>query len=461
MKTIDKSAKLDSLDPQLAWEAWTPSADEPWNLSRSTLLYRRAGFGSTAAEAELALKQTPREVIDRLMGKDGSAAAKTFEADSGELAKSVLGTSEMQRLASWWLHRMLNTPTPLVEKMTLFWHGHFATGAEKVQDVELMYNQNQLLRQHALGDFKQMVQGIAKDAAMLIYLDSISNRKAHANENFARELMELFCLGEGNYTEADVQQLAKCFTGWEIRRKQFRFNPYQHDDSMKSLLGNENIESGEAAVDCVIASPHMPRFIVRKLFRFFVSEDVEPTDAFLEPLAIRFAESDYKIEAVVRTILESRLLLSGWSSGRKVRSPIELMIGWMRTVQCTTNMAFLTNRLRSLGQSVLFPPNVKGWEGGRAWINSSTLIGRANLIYELVRHENSRFDGEPLQAYAVRNGVRDSNLFLAWFGTHFLTAPLSEAEQSKLAGVLAKEPTDQWANATMIELARLPRIHLS
>ena len=137
-----------------------------------------------------------------------------FESDSSELAKAVLATTDVKQLAAWWLHRMLNTPTPLVEKMTLFWHGHFATGAEKVQDAELMRSQNSLLRDNALGNFRSLAQGIAKDPAMLIYLDSVSNRKAHANENFARELMELFCLGEGNYSEADVQQLAKCFTGW-------------------------------------------------------------------------------------------------------------------------------------------------------------------------------------------------------------------------------------------------------
>ena len=460
MKTLPKSASLATISPQLAWEGWEPSTEEPWNIQRASLLYRRAGFAGSEKEINQALSLTPREVIDKMMDRS-TEQSQSFEKESASLGTSVLGTADMNKLASWWLHRMLNTPTPLIEKMTLFWHGHFATGAEKVMDIELMHTQNQLLREFALGSFPKMVHGIAKDPAMLIYLDSVSNRKAHANENFARELMELFCLGEGNYTEADVQQLAKCFTGWEIRRKQFRFNPFQHDDSMKKLLGKENIESGETAIDQVIASPHMPRFIVRKLFRFFISEDENPTDAFLEPLAKRFTESNYAIDSVVRMILESRLMLSGWSIGRKIRSPVELMIGWMRVMQCTTNMGFLTDRLRAIGQSVLFPPNVKGWEGGRAWINSSTLIGRANLIYEMVRHENSRFDGQPLPDFVKQIKASDGEQLIHWFAKYFLAEPLRENESSQLVKKVKVESPGPWASNTLIALAGLPRIHLS
>jgi uncharacterized protein (DUF1800 family) len=462
-KTISRNTSLERIDPKIAWEAWEPSDDEPWTPQRASLLIRRAGFAATEQELRSALSMKPDEILSSMMGQAPSAMAQTesFESDSGELAKSVLAASDMKQLAAWWLYRMLHSPAPLIEKMTLFWHGHFATGGEKVLDVELMHTQNQLLRKNAVGDFQELVQGIAKDPAMLIYLDSVSNRKARANENFARELMELFCLGEGNYTEADVQQLAKCFTGWEIRRKQFRFNPYQHDDSKKMLLGNGDVESGENAVECVLASPHMPRFIVRKLFRFFVSDEGAPTDEFLAPLANRFTESKFSIEEVVRMILSSRLLLSEWSVGRKIRSPIELVIGWMRTMQCTTNMSFLAERLRGLGQSIFFPPNVKGWEGGRAWINSSTLVGRANLIYELIQQENTRFDGSTLASFVEKNQVKDSVKFLTWFESQFFAEPLTKNEREQLAQLLSQAKPDEQAKATLIHLASLPRIHLT
>ncbi len=462
-KTIPKTVRIEDIDPKLAWQAWEPSEAEPWDYHRASLLLRRSGFGATHEQLRAILSLRPEEAVGGILRTEanGSSDTGSFENDSAELAKSVLASSDIRQLALWWLHRMLNTPTPLVEKMTLFWHGHFATGAEKVQDAELMYAQNLLLRNNALGNFQSLVQGIAKDPAMLIYLDSVSNRKAHANENFARELMELFCLGEGNYTESDVQQLAKCFTGWEIRRKQFRFNPFQHDVSSKTLLGKTGIESGESAIECVLASPHLPRFVVRKLFRFFVSEDANPSDAFLRPLAERFQETHYSIASVIETILRSRLLLSGWSIGRKVRSPVELAIGWMRTMKCTTNIGFLSDRLRTIGQAILFPPNVKGWEGGRAWINSSTLVGRANLIYELIQHENTRFEGVPLKAFAERNNTKDPEQLATWFAELFFAETLSGPELVRLTKSIDASKPDRWASQTMIYLASLPRMHLS
>ena len=461
--SIPQTLRLEDLDPAIAWQTWEPTVEEPWDTRRASLLHRRAAFAPTQEQLTATLAMRPDDAVAKIVHgetNDGSLT-NSFEKDSAELSKAVLATSDAKQLAAWWLHRMLNTPTPLVEKMTLFWHGHFATGAEKVQDAELMYTQNKLLRDNALGDFRDLAQGIAKDPAMLIYLDSVSNRKAHANENFARELMELFCLGEGNYTEADVQQLAKCFTGWEIRRKQFRFNPYQHDDSKKSLLGKSDIESGESAIDCVLASPHMPLFIVRKLFRFFVSDEAAPSDQFLAPVADKFAQTNFSIASAVQMILGSRLLLSGWSIGRKVRSPIELAIGWMRVMQCTTNMGFLSDRLRTIGHALLFPPNVKGWDGGRAWINSSTLVGRANLIYELVNHENTRFDGLQLQGFVERDKIKEPSQLSAWFAKLFLIEELSQLEMQRLQKSIDASKPDRWASQSMIYLASLPRIHLS
>jgi len=409
-KSISRTLPIHEIDPNLAWETWEPSESEPWDAQRACLLARRAGFGATHDQIKSMIESGHRGLIERFLGDEGLKKNAVFEEESALLANAVLAASDVKQLAAWWIHRMLNSPRPLIEKMTLFWHGHFATGAEKVLDSELMYAQNQLLRGNALGDFRALVHGIAKDPAMLIYLDSVSNRKAHANENFARELMELFCLGEGNYSEADVQQLARCFTGYEIRRKQFRFNPYQHDTSTKTLLGTSDLQTGDQAIDVVLASPHMPNFIVRKIFRFFISEDINPSDRFLEPLAVRFAESKFSIQEVVKMILGSRIMLSGWSIGKKIRSPIELMVGWMQLMECTTNLSFLSEKLKALGQSLLYPPNVKGWEGGRAWINSSTLVGRANLIFDVVHHENTRYGSTQLSTFVQRvnsNSVPD------------------------------------------------------
>ena len=207
MQTIDRTTPLDEIDPAWAWQAWEPSADEAWDRRRAALLYRRVAFCASERTIRTALNGSPQAAVERLIQLDPKQQAEfeAFESVSNDLAAAVKAAGNAQQLSTWWLHRMLNSPRPLQEKLTLFWHGHFATGAEKVIDVDLMLEQNRLLRENAMGDFRQLVHGISKDPAMLIYLDSVTNRKAHANENFARELMELFCLGEGNYSDSDVQ----------------------------------------------------------------------------------------------------------------------------------------------------------------------------------------------------------------------------------------------------------------
>jgi uncharacterized protein (DUF1800 family) len=384
-----------------------------------------------------------------LLGKKRpeSSIADTFEEESAILAKGVLAGGDSRNLASWWLHRLQHSPCPTVEKLTLFWHGHFATGAEKVIDPELMLEQNRTLRRNASGSFRTMVQEISKDPAMLIYLD-----------NYARELMELFCLGEGNYTEQDVQQLARCFTGWEIRRKQFRFNPYQHDNGKKSILGVDNVDSGEEAIDCVVQHKATPNFIVRKLFKFFLCDEPEPSDDFLAPLAATFMDSSFSVQPVVEKLLSSRLMLSGWPVGRKIRSPIDVAMACLRGLQATTNLDALTKRLRPLGQSLFYPPNVKGWDGGRSWINSSTLIGRANLVHDMIRDENTRFDGQSLSQWCERQRIRSSEGWLAYLEATLLAKPLN-AEARRTLLFEADSKNDR--ASLLIQVCSLPQYHLS
>ena len=216
------------LDESTAWQPFVPDNDRPWSRRLVAHAWRRAAFGATSTQIADSLKLSPVELAEQFIEGGVDERAAEFES----LARTAVATNSIENLAGGWLYRMLHARNPLLEKMTLFWHGHFATGNEKVENAGLMFGQHSLLRQHALGDFKQLAHGIAKDPAMLIYLDSESNRKAHPNENFARELMELFVLGEGNYTEVDVRELARCFTGWELRRDRFRFNRYQYDLSL-------------------------------------------------------------------------------------------------------------------------------------------------------------------------------------------------------------------------------------
>ncbi len=452
---VDAKTPLEAIDPDWAWQPWEPSNDEPWNEARVQFLFRRGGFGASIEERKEALQLDPQQAVKMLYGEGSTKLQdrlREFEQESASLASGVRAGGDVDALAAWWMHRILHSPSPIVEKMTLFWHGHFATGAEKVMDAELMYIQNRLLRQQAVGDFRKLAHEISKDPAMLIYLDSVSNRKAHPNENYARELMELFCLGEGNYSERDVQELARCFTGWEIRRKMFRFNEYQHDKGTKEILGRKGIESGDQAIDVVLNQSAMPRFVAAKVFRYLVCDEPQAPQALLDPLADHFAESGYSIRALVDRILSSRLMLSLWSVGRKVRSPVEFAAELMRGLSATTNLERLVKRLKPLGQGLFYPPNVKGWDGGRAWINSSTLIGRANFVVDLLGDPNTRFNGKSLDAWCSDHNLSKES-WLEWLEDSFLVVPLHEDEKARYR--------DDSLATTVSLLARNPKIHLS
>ncbi|MFN5186602.1 MAG: DUF1800 family protein [Planctomycetota bacterium] len=453
---------LSTMDPKVAWSPWEPTAQEPWDARRVRHLMRRGGFGAKPSEVKELVELGPAKTIDRILGKNNTQALEAFEQESSQIVSAIRSSGNIESLAAWWIHRMIHTPSPLIEKITLFWHGHFATGADKVNDIELMVQQNKLLREHALGDFRKMVHEVSKDPAMLLYLDSASNRKTHPNENYARELMELFCLGEGNYTEQDVQQLARCFTGWEIRRKSFRFNPYQHDSGMKTLLDRQGIESGEEAIDAVLAHRSMPTFIAGKLVRFFVCDEPNPTAEFLEPLAEVFRKSDFTIEPLVRTILSSKLMLSDWSVGKKVRSPIDFMVESIRSLQVTTNLDRLAKGLDGIGQALFNPPNVKGWDGGRAWINSSTLIGRSNLIVDLLREPATRFGRTDLAAWLKSQQLTDQNQWLKWLEDSLLSVPLNDSDKQRLQSIAEKSDggLDPWKRI-LVALSQNPKMHLS
>ncbi|MCA9147193.1 MAG: DUF1800 domain-containing protein, partial [Planctomycetales bacterium] len=387
---------LTKIDPTWAWTPYRPSESQPWNRIRAAHLFRRAGFGATSQELDAAVGRDPDEIVAGLVTPNLDAE---FESESDAFATTILASGNPKQLSAWWSYVMLRTPHPLLEKTTLFWHGHFATSAAKVEDAGAMYAQNRLFRQYALGDFGKLTHAIARDPAMLIYLDSVTNRKAHPNENFARELMELFCLGEGNYSEKDIQELARCFTGWEIRRGSFRFNRFQHDTGSKSIFGQTGPMPESESIDIVLDQPAAPQFIVRKLIRYFLFDEPAASDELVAPLANELSEHAWDIGHVVRRILSSQLFYSDQVIGRKVRSPVDLVVGLLRTLEGSTNAYQLGDDLDMLGQGLFYPPNVKGWDGGRAWINSSTLLGRANVIGRIVRDEKTRFAGVNLKAY--------------------------------------------------------------
>ena len=449
---------MQQIDPQWAWSEYEPTDAQPWTRRAAAHLYRRAGFGANATKLDEAITLTPAEAVRKLLASDENSS--DFEAQADALARTVIAGGEPKQLAAAWVYRLLYTPAQLLEKTTLFWHGHFATGAEKVQDAEMMWAQNQLLRENALGEFESLVQSISRDPAMLVYLDSATNRKAHPNENYARELMELFCLGEGNYTERDVQQLARCFTGWEIKNKKFRKNSYQHDNGTKQLLGKSGDFDGEDAVRVVLAQDAMPYFIVRKLVRYFVFDEPQPTRDLLNPLAEQFRANGLRIGPIITRILSSNLFFSEHAVARKVRSPIELAIGLLRDLGGTTNTVRLADNLTKLGHGLFYPPNVKGWDGGRAWINSSTLLGRANLVRDILNHESTKFAAGSLESYVGSQQLSSPQSIVRWFSDLLLAVPPSPAIEAQLVKLLDNSPKENQLREVLHTISTLPEFQL-
>jgi len=400
-----------AFDPDEAWLPWRPTANDPWGSKWAAHLYRRATFGPSPEEIEEAKRIGVQGTLDLLLqGKpDQEDWRKTLD-DVGRVAAEM--DEDGGDLRGWWVYTMLESAHPLREKLTLFWHGHFATSLVKLRSPPLMFEQNRLLREHALGRFGPMLHAISRDAAMMIWLDSSSNVKGSPNENYARELMELFSLGVGHYGEHDVREAARAFTGWRPDSSgRFAFDPRLHDDGTKKVLGQAGRWDGDDVVNLVLDQPATARFLVRKLYRFFINEQVEPTDALLEPLCESFRRGGYDISGLVRTMLASRLFYSDHAFRQRIKGPVEYALGALRALyrkESEGDADFrplahhdLAARIGAMGQVLFAPPNVKGWPGGPSWLNTSTLLERSNFTEALV---TGRF-AHPLGAAASESST--------------------------------------------------------
>lgn len=299
---------------------------------------------------------------------------------------------EAHRLAQWWANRMLVTPRPLEEKITLFWHGHFATSSAKVRDYRMMKNHVDTLRKHALGNFRDLLIGMAKDPAMLVWLDNGQNVKGAANENFAREIMELFAMGVGNYTEKDIREAARAFTGWTNDHLDFVIKPELHDTGEKSVLGKTGNFDGTDVIDIILAQKCTTEFIAGKLHRYFVRDTVEPE--VLTKLANHFRDGKYELKPFLKMLLLSKDFYSPAAVAQQVKSPVHLVISSYRKlgIKEIPGLPDFRTVTSELGQELLFPPNVAGWEGGTTWINSATLLVRSNFPRQLFFADLANFE---------------------------------------------------------------------
>ena len=409
----------------------SPIAASDWNYERAAHLIERAGFGATPEEIARVAAMTPERAVNSLVDYEtiDASALKPFDEsgiwdpgmdpfppsraeavrrarEHGEgLGEKVLapGTQrrlqpvvdkffysltanniETQRLGLWWANRMIASPRPLEEKLTLFWHGHFATGQNKVRDYRMMLQQNRMLRANASGTLRDLLVGILKDPGMLVYLDNGENVKSHPNENFGRELLELFSMGVGNYSERDVREAARAFTGWTNDVLTYKFDTEQHDFGEKTFLGRTGPLNGEDIIDTILAQPVTGEYVAGKLYRYFVRDEIS-SDVKAD-LGRSFRASGYQIKPLMRRMLLAKDFYSTPSVATQIKSPVHLVVSTykkmgLREIPTIPDFGRMTG---GLGQTLFEPPNVAGWAGGRTWITPATLLQRGNLFRDVM-----------------------------------------------------------------------------
>ena len=318
---------------------------------------------------------------------------------------------ETRRVANWWADRMVSTNRPLQEKLALFWHGHFASSEDKVRDYRKMLGQVALFQEHAAGNFATLLGAVSRDPGMLVYLDAGQNLKSRPNENFGRELMELFTMGVGNYTEEDLREAARAFTGWRDNDLSFHIDEAQHDDSQKTFLGRTGPFGGQDVLNIILAQPATGNFIAGKLYRFLVRDDLSPQ--FQEKLGGLLRSNAYEIAPFLQTVFLSRDFYSPSSVGTHIKGPVELIVSTYRRLglNATPGMPDFYSTSADLGQALLSPPTVAGWSQGRAWITPGSLLARGNfaravLLPDVIAFTDPNLNPYPLQLRAFSARIR-------------------------------------------------------
>ena len=350
------------------------------------------------------------------------------------LASQEFDLEKLNHLQRWWLQRMAFSARPLQEKMTLFWHGILTSSYRKVGKRPQMLDQNQLFRSDGMGWYDALLKSISRDPAMMIYLDSRSNKKAAPNENYSRELMELFSLGIGHFTEEDVRESARAFTGWQLKRKtEFVFNEDQHDFGSKTFLGRTGRFDGDDIVDIIMAQPAAAEYVCTRLWSFFAYPDPEPV--VVSRLAAIFRENNTEIRPVVRAIFQAEEFYSDRAVAALVKGPVELVVGTVRTLGIDTDFKRLDQPIESMGQVLFDPPNVAGWPGGAAWLNSSALLQRINLANTVATARSGPMRFNPAALLAGQD-LNDADAVVGSLGELLLGGRLREPERRLLSAFL-------------------------
>jgi len=446
-----------------------PPASEAASISvraQTNHLFRRAAFGASRLDLDQHGDKPPAAIAAILVNYQDVPN----DALEARLEAANLDMTKRDALQRWWLLRMMYSTRPFEERMTLFWHGLLTTAFTKVNKPDLLLQQNDFLRRNALGSFRDILVGISKDPAMLIWLDGATNRKGKPNENYARELMELFSMGIGNYTEDDVREGARALTGWTLAGAkegptEAVFRAAQHDDGQKTFLGQTGNFGLEEIVDIIVKQPATAQYLSRRLFSFFAYPDPEPQ--VIQPLVDAYFASGYSVKAMVEQLFALPAFYSPRAYRAIVSSPVDFIVGMARTLDIETDATGLPGAMASMNQQLFNPPDVSGWDGGMTWLNGSTWFARMNLVNRLTTARKSgATSAVALDALVQARALDSGQAFVDYWADLLLDGNLPEESRAMLVqyldegGGLTKRNLDLRGRATVYLMLASPECQL-
>jgi uncharacterized protein (DUF1800 family) len=425
--------------PADAFASYVPTAAEPWNVRRAGHLLRRAGFGAGYQRLTDTLAQSPARAIAQLFDYDPAVDPLNDLADQ---LQGFVTFKEIKPVQEWCFFRMLNNQHPLQEKLMLFWHNRFATSAGKVDQPQLMHQQMELFRQKGNGNFRDLLAAVGHDPAMLVWLDGQYNHKGKPNENYAREVMELFTLGIGSYSETDVKQLARAFTGWQVGGSKSYFNKQNFDDGTKTIFGETGPFDSESSVDLLLRHPKAPTHLAHRMLVEFVHP--HPPDNVVAHYAQRLLANKWDIKATLTEIFSSKMFFSDWAYRSRIKSPIELAVGAVTTLGGKVNTQFIREQTAKMGQNMLMPPNVKGWDGNESWINANTVLLRFNFGEAMATQRLGEFAKKSeMETWLLKHNLKTSSDIVDHYSKLFLDGEIDAETRKTLIAYMDHGPKNE------------------
>lgn len=429
--------------PAEPFAEWKPSDTDPWEAPHIGHLLRRATFGAKPGQIKTCREQGMPASVDAMFAFDPKSDVGGLNA----FLEQARGLYDIRRgahlVSEWWYHRMTHTPFPIQERMALFWHDHFATSASKVGRADWMHDQIELFRTDGLGSFRDLVVKVGRQPAMLRWLDGHNSHKSDPNENYGREILELFTLGVGHYTEKDIQELARCFSGWQISGREGRFNKDRWDAGEKTFFGQTGAFNDEQAVDVILAHEQAPKFIAGRLLQAFVHP--EPHEAHINHYAGRLLHHKWNIGATLKEMLKSRLFYSEWAYRSGIKSPVVLAIGACFATGSMPRSSYLRRECERMGQMLLYPPNVAGWSGGRVWINANTVMVRFEFFRDLAQQGFNEFADNETYQFLNENDLKTADKIVNAYANLMLDGELPGSVRGRLLDYMTRgrdnEPT--------------------